>query len=225
MPQIQSLQELKVLLQIDPNDTYEDISLSFILDYTTSWIEELLGRRIFLATNTEYYNGTGSQKLLLRRRPVFTTPTIEVSIDQGGYYGSASGAFTGQGDAQVYGEDFCLDIDQDDGTSRSGILVLLKQFWPKPPRREVGYLSPFIGPVFGNIKVSYKAGYSVATLPGTLRMAAMLIVAKLRYILPLGLEVSSESYEERSISVASAQKGLLLATVMPMLNPYRNWHW
>ena len=226
----QDIRELKALLEIDQEDESEDLKLTFINDWVTNWMEELLGRSIHREERTEYYAGTGTQQLLLKSRPVFRTADdgaypLKVWIDDDGYFGSASGAFTDSLAAQVYGEDFALKIDQSDGTSRSGILIRINDFWPKPNVRQTGFLSPFIGPAFGNIKVQYWGGYTIDTLPGTLRMAAAFICAKLRYVLPLALELGSESYEERSISIANAQKGILLATVGPMLSPFRNWKW
>ena len=174
---------------------------------------------------TEYYNGTNSQRLLLRSRPVFTTPTPQVFVDSGGYFGSVSGAFTGANDALTYGVDFCLDIDQEDGTSRSGILIRFNDFWPKRYVRQAGYLTPFVTPSYGSVKVIYQAGFTVDTLPAVFRLAMNLLVAKLRWIFPLGLELNSESYEERNIGIAASQKNYMLNLVTPMLKPYSNWKW
>jgi len=215
--------EVKSLLNIDPSDTIEDKNILFYIEWASRIIEEYLNRPgLTYASRTEYYGGSGTQKLLLKSRPVFVNPTIQVFLDEGGFYGSVSGAFT-QSDSQLtYGVDFCLDT-LDGISSRSGILIRTHDFWPKPAIRQQGYLSPFIGQGFGAIKVIYTAGYTVDTLPPQFRAAADLLVSKLRYVFPLGVELGGESYEDRSISVVANQKGYLMSLVKPLLFTFRNW--
>ena len=172
---------------------------------------------------TEYYNGTGGLKLLLRHRPVFTTPTIVVHLDSGAYYGSVTGSFAGTS-ALTYGTDFSLKIDQEDGTSRSGILIRINEFWPKPQSRQAGFLSPFLGESFGNIRITYTAGFTVDMLPAQIRAACNLLIARMRAILPVGMEIGSESYEERSLGLITQQKNYLTSLIRPMIWPYRNWY-
>lgn len=220
------LREVKKVLEIDGCDASEDARLHFFIEWASNIIEELLSRPgLSYASRTEYYGGTGSQKLLLRSRPVFTTPTIRVFLDESAFYGSASGAFDPQNTELTFGTDFCLDIDQDDGSSRSGILVRINDFWPKPSVRQGGYLSPFIGQGFGTIKVIYTAGYTVDTLPPAFRAACNLLVAKMRYIFPLGMEIVGDGYEEKSLSFAPSQIDYLKGLVKPLILPYKNWKW
>lgn len=217
------LNEAKAILEIDPCNKAEDKKLTFILEWVSSLIEEILNRpNMSKKERTEYYQGTGSQKLLLRSRPVFTTPDIQLWLHEGGHYGSTSDAF-GTGTLLTYGSDYFLKIDQEDGTSRSGILFRLNNFWPKPSIRQGGYLSPFVWEDTGSIKVTYTAGYTVDSLPTVFRMACNLLIARMRYILPLGLELSSEHYEERSIAILGNQRRYLTSLVASMLLPYRNW--
>ena len=217
------LRELKTYLDIDAGDTSEDKKLLFLVEHVSSWIEEVIDRPgLSFKSRTEYYNGSGTQKMLLRSRPVYTSPTITCLVDEAGYFGSASGSFAST-TALVYGTDFCLQIDQEDGTSRSGILARINDTWPKPQVRQYGWLSPFIWSSQGNVKVTYTAGYTVDNLPSVFRLAINLLIARLRYILPIGYEMNSESYEERSISLALSEKDKLLGLIRPMLLPYRNW--
>lgn len=219
------LRELKAVLDIHPQDSSEDKKLNFFNEWASAWLEETIGRQLTLKSRTEYYNGTGTQKLVLRHRPVFTTPTIQVFVDEAGFFGSASGAFDAGTTAFTYGTDFCLQIDQDDGSSRSGVLVRINNLWPKPSVRQRGLLSPFIGEGFGTIKVVYSAGYTVDTLPAQLRLACNLLVARLRYIFPLGMEINSDSYEERNIGFVAERDDYILSIVKPMVLQFRNWRW
>lgn len=216
------LRELKTALEIDPEDTSEDKKLTLFLSHASSWIEEIIGRPgMSKQERTEYYNGTGTENLLLRSRPVFTTPTIQVFLDDSGYWGATSGCFAAN-TALTYGVDFALAIDQDDGTSRSGILVKINDVWNKRAVRNRGLLSPFLAKGQGNIKVVYTAGYTVDSLPDVFRAACNLLVSRLNYIWPLGVELNSEGYEERSISIVTDQKLRLTALVRPMLEGFRN---
>ncbi len=217
---------LKVLLGLDPDNTAQDAKLLMLNTVASAWLEEWLNRPdLSLKARTEYYDGSGSQNLLLRSRPVYVTPTIAVNADNQGYWGESSGAFAST-TALTYGTDFALRLDPgEEGVSRSGILVRISGFWEKPTVRQRGYLSPFVGEGFGNVKVVYTAGYVADTLPAQLRMAANFLAARLNMVLPLGAELSSESYEERSISVVTSAKSQLFALVKPLIWSYRNFKW
>ena len=116
-------------------------------------------------------------------------------------------------------------MDGDDQTtSRSGILIRLNDYWPKPVVRQAGYLSPFITDDTGSIRVTYTAGYTIDSLPGQLRLAANALVARLNYLFPNFLEVSGEGYEERSFSYAVNRDNYVLSMIYPMINSFRNWH-
>ena len=221
---LSDLRELKSILDIDVGDTSEDKKLNFLLEQASSWIEELLGKQLMYRSRTEYYAGTGTQQLLLRARPAYPTGML-VYADYGGLWGSASGAF-GSETALTYGEDYALDLDDDEGTkSRSGILIRATGYWPLPFARTRGVLSPFRGKSYGNVKVVYNAGYLVDDLPAQLRLACNTLVARLLAFFPLGMEVGSESYEERSVSLIAERKDYLLASVKSMCWSYRNWKW
>lgn len=219
------IREIKRVLEIDPRDSSEDVKLNFFNEWAAAWLEQVIGRDMTLKARTEYYGGQGTQKILLRHRPVFTTPTLQVFLDEAGNFGSTSGAFAAGTTALTYGEDFCIEIDHDDGSSRSGILWRLGNLWPRPSVRQRGLLSPFLGPSIGNVKVIYTAGYTVDTLPAQLRAACNLLVARLRYLFPLGMELGSEGYEERSIGLVAERDDYILALVKPLVLQYRNWTW
>lgn len=221
---------MKSILEIDPADTSEDKKLLFLVEWASAWIEEVLGRPLAYKTRTDYYQGSGTQKLQLRARPVYASPpapygALAVVVDEGGNFGAASGAFQGPGAIPlVYGQDYTLRIDQADGGSRSGLLIRIGNYWPRPMVRQTGLLSPFVGDDTGSVQVTYTAGYTQDTLPAQLRAAVNLLVARMRYILPLGVELGSESYEDRSISVITSEKQGLLALVNPLIMSFRNWH-
>jgi len=224
MPLMTDLIELKTILEIPFENTQEDSKLLFLMEYATSWIEEILNRPgLFYRQRTEYYNGTGTQKLLLKSRPVFPE-NMQVYVNQQGYYGANSGAF--QSNTQLtYGSNYVLWIDQDDGSSRNGILLRINGYWPRPFARQQGWLTSFISQDTGSVKVVYYGGYTVDSLPSQLRLACNILVSKMRYLMPVGMELSSEGYEERSISIVNKEKDYLLSTVKDLILTYRNWKW
>jgi hypothetical protein len=227
MPTLNDLNEVKVALEIDPANTAEDKKLLLFLDYASDWIGELLNRRngILYKSRTEYYDGTGTTRLLLRSRPVFTSPTIQVVHDANGFYGCTSGSYSpSTATTLTFGVDFALKVDQDDGSSRSGILVKMNGVWEKKFGRQAGWLSPFVVRDTGSYQVVYSAGWTVDAMPALLREAVMTLVARMRYLFPVGMEIGSESYEERNITVVSEKKDYLMGLVKPMILPYfRNW--
>jgi Phage gp6-like head-tail connector protein len=220
------LRELKSIMGIEPLNTQRDKRLLFLIEQATSWIEEYCDRSFTYATRTEIYKGTGCQKLNLRARPVYPAPSgnygaINVVVDDCAYYGSSPNAFTGT--PLTYGQCYCLEIDQADGGSRSGILIRINGYWCKPAVRQAGLLSPFIGEDWGSIQVTYTAGYTPDTIPATLREACNTLVMRMNHLIPIGIEIASEGYEERSISFAPPKNDYVIGGVKGRLNKFKNW--
>lgn len=226
---LSDLKELKSILEIDPNNHTEDKSLLFYLEWASDIIQQYINRpNLMYKSSTEYYQGTGTIQITLKRRPVYIDPVPEVWVDSGGNFGQGPGV-DGQnpyGDQTklVWGTDFVLRLDGDiENTSRSAILYRIRGAWPKPSYRQPGYLSAFWGPDMGSIKVTYTAGYTIDNLPSPFRAAVNLLVAKLRYMFPLGLRLTSESYEERAIGIAQSDKDFLTSLIKPLLFQYKNY--
>ena len=223
MPLLTDINELKTLLEIPAGDTSEDAKLMLLIASATDLIEEFLGRRgLFYRERTEYYKGTGTAKLWLNARPVYETPTPRVWINQLAFWGEAPGTPFDSSNELTYGEGFALQIDQDNRTSRCGILVALNRPWPKPTLRQVGYLSPYVGEDRGSIKVQYTAGYSVEDMPAGIRTACNLLVMRLYQVTPYGALLTSESYEERNVSYHLPKEDLF-SLIRPILWGYRNF--
>jgi hypothetical protein len=218
------LSEVKRLLGIDPLDTQEDTLLWLYIGTATEVIETYLNRpKLTKQARTEYVNGSGTQRLCLRHRPVYSTPTITVAYSQDSLGGSDTDAFA-QSVPIVYGTDFYLEIDDFElGTSSNGILRYARGLWNKPYARTTGYLAPFVTRDTGSYRITYTGGYTVDTLPAAFRQACALLVSRMRYVFPLGLELTSENYEDRSISIQASDKDYMLSLVKPLLHTYRNW--
>ena len=229
MPLITDLKEIKTILDIDQANSSQDAKLLLYAEWATNIISTYLGREqdgIDYKSRTQFYNGSGTQRLLLRNRPVYPNPPdpysdLAVYVDESAYYGTATDAFAST-TLLTYGEDYTLQIDQSDGSSRSAILIRISEYWPKPPMRQAGLLSPFVGQDIGSIKVVYTAGWTLDTLPAAFRLAANMIIAQLRELFPAGRWLTGESYEERSISFMIRDFWDLLESI---LGPYRNLRW
>ena len=226
------LREVKAILEIDPDNTQEDIKLSLFLEQVSDWFEEWTGREFTLKLRTKAYPGTGTQRLNLDHRPVFpsvgTPNQIQVIIDENANFGQATGSFSppSSGTLLTYGTEYTLRIDDsDNNSSKSGILIRIGNYWPKPAARQDGWLSPFVIPDTGSVQVTYYAGYTVDTLPATLRMACNTAIASVRYLMPLGVSLGSDSYEGRSIGTTMPKdmKSIVYQAVYPHLHLFRNW--
>lgn len=222
------IRQVKAILEIDQADTSEDLKLSMFIDWVSEWIPLWCNRGddgFAYAQRTQYYDGTGTQKVLLNNRPIDLTVPTQVYEDMNGFYGNGvPQAFNPQLTQLTYGSDYVFET-KDNVTSRSGILVRINDYWQKPSVRSIGFLTPYIGYAFGSIKIVYTAGYTTNTLPFQIRQAAVQLVSKLRYYFPLGLAVNSDSYEEKSISLAGDGKNYLLNSIVPAMFNFRNWKW
>lgn len=226
---LSDLAEIKSMLYIAQDDPTEDVVLGLLIETASSWIQEILNRDFERKSRTEFPRPSGTMELILKERPVYTSPLPVVYEDdtETAFYGSNPGSFDST-TLLTYGEDFCLKLDWDsdgDGVqdaSRSGILVRINQLWDKPVYRQVGLLSPFIDRGYGNIKVVYMAGYTVDTLPSQLRTSCAILVSKLRQFIPVGSFLTSESYEERSVGYFIPHKHTLLHEIWPMIATFRN---
>ncbi len=225
----ENLNEAKRVLDIELDDHSEDWKILLYLEWITDFLKEVCNRDFDFKSRVQYYQGTGTQKLLLRCRPVFPAPmlpysSIQIIYDSNGYFGAGSGAFiVPDAIMLVYGRDYTLKIDQDNGSSRSGILYRIGEYWNKPQVRQAGLLSPFLGPDTGSYQVTYTAGYTIDTMPGILRMATNALLAKFRWFFPLGLAISSDSFQEKSISASEDRNGYFLNVIRPFINSLRNW--
>lgn len=223
------LQRLKAVLDVDPEDPVEDKKFSIWISTCSSWIQEWLNRPdMSKRERTEYYSGTGSPRLALRNRPVYADPVPQAWVDDRGYFGAPSAAFTdGNGNSQtlVYGTDFALEVMEEGVPVRSGILWRIDSVWPRKSYRQQGYLFPYQGGGAGNVKVTYTAGYTVDTLPEQVRAACELLVGMFRFVFPLGLPLTGDTYGGAGISIELGKRNYLMSLIKPMLTPYMNWRW
>lgn len=228
-----TLAQLK--LHLDITDTTQDALLQQLLDIATSAVCNYIPSYGEEQTLTQYYDGNGQIDLPLKRRPVNLNVTPQVWIDTGGYYGQGDGAFP-DSSSQTYGSDFIV-IPDDTGSQVQSNSAILR-------RLGLGFRFDVIGRPYnslatryrqsvwpagqGNIKVTYKAGWSAVPMDVT---GAVLDMAALCYRTRLygGTYIAnSERLGEYSYTLAMALNGQgplsnNLATVQGKLAPYREF--
>lgn len=211
-----TLSDLKLTLGI--TDSTEDSLLTLLITQVSNFIEEYCGRTFASTSYTEYYCGNNQPFIVLNQRPV--TAIASVYLDDNALWGQAPLSFAA-GTLLTAGVDYALDIDQPDGSSRSGRLYNANGYWDAPFTHTPGIITSFLGPFKGNIKITYTAGYS--SVPTALALECNMAIAKIRQMAQYGMAIASQSYEEYSIAfMADAQRHMLSPEVRSVLARYRN---
>lgn len=223
---LNDIREVKPSIGIAADNSYSDKIINFYIEYASGLIEEFLGRGdLAKLSRVGFFAGNGKQEVTLPFRPLYpnavATP-FRLWHNRNGKFVDAN--YTDD-DLLTYGEDYSIKPDEPDGTSRSGILIRFNAVWELDIAYSSGLLSASLQGVPGSYKVEYTAGYTVDNLPPPIRAACLMLVAKIHHILPFGMEIGSESYEERSISFLAPQRGFLMSLVRPMIMTYQNRSW
>lgn len=214
--------ELKSRLGI--TDTASDAILAGIADGVGAAIEAYLGFDPTAAELTEYYDTRGELELALNRWPVESVTSVH--LDEGGFYGTTSGAFAGTTELEE-GTGYAWAVT---GGRRVGVLRRADgQRWPYRGVRAVGRLAPTIGVCPGCVKVTY-----------TVDNANVLAAAKQAGLMECGAvyfsragtgTAMSESIDGASLSLAAAQRsqtdqtdtadGFISPFAAKLLRPFR----
>lgn len=170
---------------------------------------------------TEYYSGSGTNRLALRQRPVIEM--VSLLLDQTGYFGqNPNGAFDEDTTELVEGTDFVLKRDNanQDEQSKSGIVLRIGTYWPRPAARTKGLLAGTPGDALGNIKATYQAGFM--PIQDIHRMACCEYVKTIWR----GPEYLSETYDYYTYTLApAADRENLLGSVRDLLGDIKKWVW
>lgn len=139
---------VKEHLNIKDTDLSQDNVVTRMLNASTAMIESFLDRKVLQRTFTEYYDGRGNDRMLLRQWPVVKPTEL---------WDDPSGKFT-----DVNNKLATTDYDvEGEGDSAVGVVLLDGQRFGKGTR---------------NIKVIYQGGYPLASLPWVLHEAALMHV-------------------------------------------------
>lgn len=198
-----TLAKLKTHLSIPQSDNSEDAFLNQILLEIDTAVLRFCKRDFASAAATEYYDGTGRETLILKRRPV--TAVAGVWVDQAGYYGHNASGFPASS-AWTIGQQFAPP-SLAESEQNGGLLLALPGGWPAnfggpwSGCSNFGWAAGTWPEGRGNIKVTYTAGYTV--IPDDLELAVHHLAAALRSTAEKGLAgpVGSETFGEYSYSL------------------------
>ena len=214
-----SLDQIKTFLNISSSDTSQDRQLSGLQVAAESLIQSRIKRNLEPASYTEYYAGNSQRALVLRNRPVLSIESIYE--DYKGYSGYAPDCF-GPETLLTSGHHYTLDVDTGTTTSKSGLVIRIGGVWMEVGRVYFpGKLSAEIGPTFGNLKITYTAGFDV--IPSEIEYAVCLTVASMRRNISTGGTVISEKigdYEYKLSDSANNSSDPLIASVQQILSHY-----
>lgn len=172
-----------------------------------------------------YYDGNGSQLLLLRQTPAIVT-SMAVYVDATGRYDENPDGSFAAATLLTYGTDYTLRLDGClPGTSTkcsySGIVRRVGTTWPSTLVRTVGKLLGTERQGQGNIRIAYTAGF--ATIPGDLVVAVAQIVAAMRAWAEKGNQLQSETLGSYTYALAAQVLNTMpaLGSTRQLLAKYR----
>lgn len=179
---------------------------------------------VYKSSQTEYYDGTGTPHLHLKRFPVSVSSGItSVKLDWSGNYGTTSDSFA-SGTALTSGEDYALVPD---GTSLmgdgncSGILYRIGGVWPLRVRRSYGRLAGGLEGLPGCIQVVYAGGFQL--MPRSLKEAVWDVATYMHLKSTSGRLAMSESGEGYSVAYAPiGDDAKMIGSVQSVINTFQN---
>ena len=222
-PRLTNLSEyvLHGLNGVTPSDTdakrYEQL-IRASEDHLKRWCNRDF---VYRHTVTEYYDGTGTQNLCLRRTPVPADGIASLYLDFAGNAGSTTGSF-GPDTLMTAGVDYFLDCDSlfGDGMSYSGIVKRIDAVWPMRRRRPQDRLAYGLEKLPGCLKVTYAAGYRL--IPYALKRAVWDLTTFQAVAAVWGRIPTSEAGEGYSRSFGSwEEEAKSIASVQSFIQPFQ----
>lgn len=208
---------VKILIGV--SDTSLDDVIDLLIPQADAILKGYLQREIEQVTYTEYYCGTGDQRLVLNQSPVQSITSVYE--DTGGYFGNGTDAFSASSEL-VDGTDYVLRKDDDTATekSKSGILFRIGKSWPRPQTRKYSQLASAPGLAIGNIKVVYVAGWAI--VPADIQFAANKLVASMISTRDKTGHIQSENIEDYSYTLVNGEtESKSLDSLKSTLAPYK----
>ncbi len=142
-----SLADAKLFLKITAST--EDVIVGDLVNQVSQFINDYCGHPLLQATYTEFYDGDGTNELILRNFPVVSVTTIH------------------DDPLRVFGADTAKVVASDVMLEKGAGIVRL---W-----NNGGYFNRGEG----NVKVVYVAGYALASVPYSIQLAVRRLVAKI----------------------------------------------
>lgn len=190
-----SWQTLKNRLGVPAIDNSRNAEFEALAASVSNQIIRFIGFNPSPKSCTEYYDGDGSTRLLLRRKPVISVESVYVDVTANA---GVTNAFTDTLSLLTPNVGYVLELDQ----FKTGTLLRVNNVWPQRYERRSGNLGSILYPNPGCIKVTYTAG---ETNP-VFEEAGILECKALFAFRSNGLgAIMSESIDSRSISLTTPQ--------------------
>lgn len=190
-----SWQTLKNRLGVPATDNSRNAEFEALAATVSNQIIRFIGFNPSSKSCTEYYDGDGSTRLLLRRKPVISVESVYVDVTANA---GVTNAFTDPLSLLTPNVGYVLELDQ----FKTGTLLRVNNVWPQRYERRAGNLGSILYPNPGCIKVTYTAG----EVNPVFEEAGILECKALFAFRPNGLgAIMSESIDSRSISLTTPQ--------------------
>ena len=206
-----------------------DVVLDLCVTAADRGIKDYCNQEFETRQYTHYFSGHGLKELVLREAPVQSVTAVY--MDATGYFGQGTNSPFAASTQLAAGTDYALRLDDSlNGWSTSGILDRLGSannqgyyFQPWGGTLALGGRSTSWNKGQGNIKVIYTAGYTVDTIPSTLKSCCIFFASHIYKTFPnAGHMASSESLGGYSYSLMGESGGSPeLGSMRQMLTKYR----
>lgn len=212
--------------------TADDLRLQGILDEASETVAAYCRRRFLQQTYTEYLGGTNAPNLLLKQAPiaygsvsVWLDPTGRFDDNPAGAFASSTLLTLGTDYSMVWDGTLGDESEAADSTKvcKSGLIRRISSVWPGAVRLDSGLTGQMV-PGSGNIKVTYTAGWTMATIPRAVAGAVCDVATTIERASPYGGLLNSESWQGYSYSLANSATGgkyPQIGSVLQRLNRYR----
>lgn len=215
-----SLAQIKSFLNIPGSDSTQNSQLTGLQFAAETIITNRIKRNLEPSSYTEYYAGNSQRAIILRNRPVLSVQFVFEDFQA--YYGYNPTSF-GPTTLLMPGVHYTLDLDTGTSESKSGLLIRIGGVWMEAGRVYYpGKLASEIGPTYGNLKITYMAGFNI--IPMDIQYAVCLLVSFMKRNVEVGSVLQSEKlgdYEYQIFDPRQKTNDPLLSSVDQILTRYR----
>lgn len=197
-----------------------DAALQMILNEVNGALTHAIRQPLESTTYTEYYDAPYTDRLVLRQWPVTTVTTVKVAQNSSG----DPAKFTTDTLWTQY-VDYVVEVDQSNGSSRSGLLRSTRGYWGMQQAHPMGRLASRMTADYRAVQVVYVAGYD--QIPQSLKSAALLMTSRLFHLRKFGLMPGSASLNGASYSLQQGNTAVGLIgdpTIQDYLTPFMDIH-
>ena len=201
VPDVQSgvvLDEFKIQIGVDLNDSSQDASLTQYLQQATAIASRETRKNFTIEEIVEHRDGMNTSELVLRKCPVISVSQVRVRYSP--IVNSFSATVGLNDDYTVLERGIDYDI------KGSVLRRLCGRWWPARHESPIGLVGWTERPGECNVEITYTAGY--AEMPDDIKGAVLTVAAAIRDSAPTGgRTIASESLDYYSVSYNASNGG------------------